>query len=501
MSQVARVPTTRSERRVAVVGAGFGGLAAALRLQAAGIPTTLFEALETPGGRAGVVRTQGFTFDTGPTVITAPSCFEELFAVSGKPLRDLVELRPVEPFYRVQWADGERFDYGGDADALETEIGRLAPDDLDGYRRFLNHSRQVFDAGYPLVAHPFLRITDMLRVAPQLVRLRADRSVYHAVARYVADERLRQVLSFHSLLIGGNPFEASSIYTLIHFLEQSEGVHYVQGGTWRLAHAIADRFVDLGGALALGTPVRRIDVSSDGAHRITTDHDSHRFDAVVSNADVWHTYSALYADDRRAAVVRRRLSRAQWSNSLFLVYFGADRRWPDLAHHTILLADRYRGLLHEIFHGNALPEDFSLYLHAPSVSDSSVAPPGCSAFYALCPVPHLGNASIDWDEQAPRLADRILASLEGILPGLRSHIVVRQVFTPDDFERRLAAPHGAAFSLAPNLLQSAWFRPHNRDPRIPGLYLVGAGTHPGAGLPGVVNSAKATVDTLLGDWS
>lgn len=489
-----------AEPRVAVIGAGLGGLAAALRLQAAGIPTTLFEARDAPGGRAYVYREGGFTFDAGPTVITAPSCLEELFAVSGKSLADFVELIPNHPFYRILWSDGERFDYDGDPERLLAEVRRLAPGDLAGYERFHAYSERVFDAGYRgLVAKPFLRLRDMLEALPALLRLRADRSVYRTVSRFVRDERLRQVLSFHSLLIGGHPFETSAIYTLIHFLERNEGVHFVRGGTGALVNAVARRFTDLGGALHLSTPVRRVHVDGEGRHRVETAGGEAVFEAVVSNADVHHTYARLYGDDPRARRTARRLERMQWSMSLFLVYFGTDRRWDGLAHHTVVLGPRYRELLDEVFHGHALPPDWSLYLHAPTVSDPSLAPEGCECFYVLSPVPHLGNAAIDWEREGPGYADRILASLERVLPGLRRHVVVQRTFTPRDFERELGAWQGSAFSVAPRLRQSAWFRPHNRDPRIPGLYLVGAGTHPGAGVPGVVNSAKATVTTLLQD--
>jgi phytoene desaturase len=489
-----------TDTRVAVVGAGLGGLAAALRLQAAGIQTTLFEARDAPGGRAYVYREGGFTFDAGPTVITAPSCLEELFAVSGKPMSDFIELIPNEPFYRIRWSDGEQFDYSGDAERLLAEVARISKADVEGYERFHRHSERVFDVGYRgLVAQPFLRLRDMVDVLPQLIRLRADRSVYRTVARFVRDERLREVLSFHSLLIGGHPFETSAIYTLIHFLERNEGVFFVRGGTGALVQAIRGRFEDLGGRTLLSTPVQSVRVQSDGRHRVCSDAGEIDFDAVVSNADVHHTYARLYAEEPAARRMHRRLERMEWSMSLFLLYFGVDRRYENLAHHTVVLGPRYRGLLDDVFHGHALPDDFSLYLHAPTVSDPSLAPPGCEGFYVLSPVPHLGHAAIDWEHEAPRYADRILASLESWLPDLRKHVVVQRTFTPVDFERELAAFHGSAFSLAPTLRQSAWFRPHNADRRIPGLYLVGAGTHPGAGVPGVVNSAKATVRTLLED--
>ncbi len=491
----------RDARRVAVVGAGFGGLAAAIRLQAAGVDTVLLEGRDRPGGRAYVYQDAGFTFDAGPTVLTAPECLEELFAIAGRRMADHVELLPVHPFYRIMWTDGDRFDYDGDPGALVAEIARRCPDDLPGYERFHAYSGRVFAAGYEgLVARPFLRFRDMLRVVPALARLRADRPVYRTVARYVRDERLRQALSFHSLLIGGNPFETSSIYTLIHFLERRWGVHFARGGTGALVQALSELFVALGGELRLGCPVRDITVADDGRHLVRTDGRApEAFDAVVSNADVHHTYATLYGSDPRARRTARRLERMDWSMSLFLLYFGTDRRWPDLAHHTVILGARYEALLRDIFHGTAVPQDPSLYLHAPTVTDPSLAPPGCEAFYVLAPVPHLGRAPVDWDAMGPAYADRVLDLLDGVIPGVRRHVVTRRLFTPRDFERQLAARHGAAFSLAPSLLQSAWFRPHNRDPRIPGLYLVGAGTHPGAGVPGVVNSAKATVTTLLED--
>lgn len=506
-----------SEPRVAVVGAGLGGLAAAMRLQAAGCATTLYEARDEPGGRAYVFRDAGFTFDAGPTVITAPSCLAELFEATGQRLEDAIELIPNTPFYRIQWEDGVCFDYFGDAERLAAEIDRLAPGERAGYERFLRYSQRVHAVGYHgLVATPFHRPSRMLATLPELVRLRADRSVYSAVARFVRDERLRQVLSFHSLLIGGHPFETSAIYTLIHALEREEGVFFVRGGTGSLVRAMRDRFEKIGGTVRLSTPVERIRVGgAEGGragsgpsragrphgpiHRVSTATDTAEFDAVVSNADVHHTYARLYAEEPAARRRTRRLERMDWSMSLFLIYFGTNRRYPGLAHHTVLLAPRYRALLDEIFHGSVLPDDLSLYLHAPTTTDPSLAPPDHECFYVLAPVPHLGHAPIDWDTVGPAFADRILAHLERFLPDLRRHVVTRRLFTPRDFERELAAHHGAAFSVAPTLTQSAWFRPHNKDTAIPGLYLVGAGTHPGAGVPGVINSAKATARLVLED--
>ncbi len=487
-----------SERRAAVIGSGFGGLAVAIRLAAAGLRTTVFEARDRPGGRAYVYQDGGFTFDGGPTVITAPPCLEELFAIAGRRLADRVELIPVDPFYRLLWSDGDRFDYTGDADRMIAQIRRRSPEDVDGYRRFVAYSRAVFDKGYTeLAAAPFLRFRDMVAVAPELIRLRADRSVYGAVARFIRDEHLRQALSFHALLVGGNPFETSAIYTLIHYLERKWGVFFPRGGTGALVAALVRLLEELGGELRLGTPVERIEVTAGGRHLITADRTAEPVDLVVSNADLHHTYGALYRGVPGADRMRRKVERLDWSMSLFVLYFGTDRTYAgDVVHHTVLFGPRYRELLDDIFHGHALPRDFSLYLHAPTVTDPSLAPPGCGAFYVLAPVPHLGNAPLDWDALADGYGDRILEALEIVLPDLRRHVVVRRALTPQGFATELRSHLGSAFSCAPQLGQSAWFRPHNRDPRIPGLYLVGAGTHPGAGVPGVINSAAATARVI-----
>lgn len=487
--------------RVAVIGSGFGGLAVAIRLQAAGIDTVLFEARDKPGGRAYVYTEQGYTFDAGPTVITAPQCLDELFDLAGKRRQDYVEFLPVSPFYRLLWQDGTCIDYAGGTALLE-QIRTLFPGDAEGYSRFVEYSRRVFDKGFTELAHvPFLRFADMLKVAPSLGRLRADRSVYQTVSRFVKNEKLREALSFHSLLVGGNPFETSSIYTLIHYLERNWGVYFPRGGTGALVQALVKLYRELGGELRLSCPVDsiRVDRGARVVHRVSSRAASHEpFDLVVSNSDLHHTYSRLYAGEPQAQKTTRKLERSEWSMSLFVLYFGTNRAY-DLAHHTVVFGPRYEGLLREVFHGQSLPEDFSLYLHAPSVTDPSLAPPGGASFYVLSPVPHLGNAALDWDSLAESYSERILASLERLMPDLRRHVVVKRCFTPQGFERELFAYHGSAFSVAPKLTQSAWFRPHNRDPKIPGLYLVGAGTHPGAGVPGVVSSAKATASLILAD--
>ena len=496
---------TAPHLRAAVIGSGFGGLAAAIRLQSMGFQTVCYEAQDQPGGRASVYEDGGYIFDAGPTVITAPHCLEELFELSGRRMADYVRLLPVTPLYRLQWTDGVAFDYVADEEGLIEQVRRVNPADVDGYRRFADYSRQVFQKGYEeLGAVPFLNFTDMLRAAPHLARLRADRSVYATVSRFVKDEHLRQAFSFHPLLVGGNPLEASAIYTLIHWIERKWGVFFPEGGTGALVRGLVRLFEDLGGRLRLDSPVDRVTLEATGT---ATKHVVHAaggppeaFDAVVSNADVHHTYAKLYRGVHGASRRQRRLERMDWSMSLFVLYFGTNRRYPNLAHHTILFASRFRGLLQDIFHGHRLPHDFSLYLHAPTITDPGMAPAGGESFYVLSPVPHLGNAAIDWEAVATPYADAILTSLEPYLPGVREAIVTRRHFTPADFAGRFSAYHGSAFSVAPTLTQSAYFRPHNRDPDIPGLYLVGAGTHPGAGVPGVVNSAKATCDTIAVDF-
>lgn len=493
--------------RVAVIGSGFGGLAAAIRLATAGVDVTVFESRDLPGGRAYVYREGGYTFDAGPTVITAPHCIEELFTGAGRSLSDYVELLPVLPFYRLFWtSDGVTFDYDGDGERMRDQIRALRPDDAEGYQRFVAYSKRVFEAGYVDLAHtPFPRFSDMLRVAPKLAALRADRSVYKTVAKFVKDEHVREALSFHSLLVGGNPYETSSIYTLIHYLERKWGVFFPRGGTGTLVAAMTQLLAELGGELRLSTAVTRVKLTQrDGRiqHLVTSAAQPNEpFDVVVSNSDLLHTYAALYGEEPNAKPMAKRVAKMDWSMSLFVLYFGTNRDYAgQIAHHTVIFGPRYRGLLDDIFHGHALPEDFSLYLHAPHVTDPSLAPPGGGTFYVLSPVPHLGNAPLDWSAIGTSYGDRILAALEQLLPDLRQHVVVRRHFTPEDFRDQLAAYHGSAFSVAPTLLQSAYFRPHNKDHRIPGLYIVGAGTHPGAGVPGVINGAKATVSQIARDY-
>lgn len=489
-------------RKVAVIGSGFGGLALAIRLQSAGIDTTLIEKRDKPGGRAYVWHDQGFTFDAGPTVITDPSCLEELFELSGRRLADYVELMPVAPFYRLMWEDGAVFDYSNDDAQLFEQLARKSPSDVEGYKRFLAYSENVFREGYVKLGHEaFLDFRSMIEAAPQLLRYEAYRSVYAMVARYIEDPQLREAFSFHTLLVGGNPFKTSSIYALIHALEKKWGVWFPRGGTHALVTGMLKLFTDLGGQLRIGSGVGTIKADGERVTGVATDDGwSAAFDAVASNGDIVHTYRDLLGHHPRGRKMGASLERKRFSPSLFVTYFGLKRQHPDIKHHTILFGPRYKELLDDIYSHGVVAEDFSLYLHHPTATDPAMAPEGCSAFYVLSPVPHLGKAPLDWESFAPKYADRILTYLEKrLIPGLRDDLVTMRTFTPQNFATELNAHLGSAFSLEPLLWQSAWFRTHNRDDVLSNLYFVGAGTHPGAGVPGVVGSAKATAKLMIAD--
>ena len=486
----------------AVIGSGFGGLALAIRLQSAGIQTTLIEQRDKPGGRAYVFEDKGFIFDAGPTVITDPSCLEELWELSGRKLSDYVELMPVTPFYRLMWENGYVFDYSNDDKTLFEQIEAKNPKDVAGYKRFLNYSENVFREGYEKLGHEaFLDFGTMMKAAPQLMRYEAFRSVYAMVSRYIEDPQLREAFSFHSLLVGGNPFKTSAIYALIHALEKKWGVWFPRGGTGSLIRGMVKLFEDLGGTVMMGNGVKAIRAEGATVTGVTTaDGWSGEFDAVASNGDIVHTYKDLLADHPRGKQAAAMMKWKSFSPSLFVVYFGLKREHPDIKHHTIVFGNRYRALLDDIYKNGVVADDFSLYLHHPTATDPAMAPPGCSAFYVLSPVPHMGKYKGEWEVEGKLYADRILDTLEAtMIPGLRDDLVTMRTFTPKDFSVELNAHLGSAFSLEPVLWQSAFFRTHNRDDVLKNLYFVGAGTHPGAGIPGVVGSAKATAKLMIAD--
>jgi len=480
------------ERQAIVIGSGFGGLAAAIRLGARGYRVTILERLEQAGGRAAVFRQDGFTFDAGPTIITAPFLFEELWQLCGRSLADDVTLCSLDQFYRIIFDDGGHFDCLADDQAMLDEVRRVAPQDLTGYRRFLRHSEEIYRIGFEqLGAVPFNNLADMARTAPDLLRLGGLRSVYGLVSRFVKHPKLRFALSFHPLFVGGNPFATSSVYCLISFLERRWGVHFAMGGTGALVKGMVTLIEGQGGRLRTGAEVTEITTAGNRATGVRlASGETLVADIVVSNADAAWTYSKLLAKAPRKRWSDAKLARANYSMSLFVWYFGTRRRYEAVPHHTILLGPRYQPLIEDIFKHKRLAKDFSLYLHRPTATDPSLAPEGCDAFYVLSPVPHL-DSGVDWASQAEPYRQAIQQRLqETLLPDLGHQIVSSKIFTPQDFQDRLLSVKGAAFGLEPVLTQSAWFRPHNRSEDVEGLYLVGAGTHPGAGVPGVLSSAR-----------
>jgi len=484
--------------RVVVIGGGFGGMAAALRARAKGHDVTLLDRCPRLGGRAQVFEKEGFRHDAGPTVLTAPFLFDELFALFGKATADYVKIVPLPLWYRFRFDDGDTFDYGGGIEQTLAEIERIHPPDAAGYRALLEQSKKIYDVGFTKLADaPFHGFLFMLRQVPHLLRLGAYRTVWQMVSRCIKHDKIRQAFSIQPLLVGGNPFDTTSIYGLIHFLERAHGVHFAMGGTGALVDGLGQLMREQGIEVRLNTTVTSIEVDS-GLVRAVRTADGERIEAdhLVSNADPVHLYNALLPRTASKLSARLKARYSEQSMGLFVLYFGSARQYPDVAHHTIWMGPRYRELLNDIFHRKVLAKDFSIYLHRPTATDPSFAPQGCDSFYALVPVPNL-TAGIDWAVEGPRLRDRVVAALGAtILPGLAQAIRADFFMTPEDFATRYLSPAGAGFSIAPHFRQSAWFRFHNRGEGPRNLYLTGAGSHPGAGLPGVLCSAKV-VDRLL----
>jgi phytoene desaturase len=491
--------------RIIVIGSGFGGLGAAIRLQTRGHDVVVLDKRDKPGGRAYVYEQDGFKFDGGPTVITAPFMIDELFTNAGRKAEDYVQMVPVSPFYRIFFPDGTHFDYSDDLPAMVRQIRALNPDDVDGYLEFVRRAEKIFDKGFTELAdQAFLKPWDMIKIIPDMIKLESHRTVYGFVSKFVQNEKLRQVLTFHPLLVGGNPFQTTSIYTLINYLERKWGVWFAKGGTGALVSGMVRLFEELGGTIQLNTEVAEITTSAGRATGVRMrDGSELHADAVVCNGEVAFAYQHLLPAALRKKYTDRKLARMRYSMSLVVIYFGTDRLYrgqdgPPLAHHDIILGPRYKPLLNDIFNKKTLADDFSLYLHMPTLTDPSLAPPGCEAFYVLSPVPHLGSGT-DWRAAAKPYRDRIMGFLEErYLPNLSQHIVSEHMITPLHFEQDLNSYQGSAFSVEPILTQSAWFRPHNQSEELPNLYFVGAGTHPGAGLPGVLSSAKI-VDDLISE--
>ena len=496
-----QIRKTDSKAPVAlVIGSGFGGLAAAVRLCAKGWRVEVLEKLDAPGGRARVIHVDGYTFDAGPTIITVPFLLEELWALAGRKMSDDVELRLLDPFYRVRFADGDHFDYSGDPERMRAEVLRIDPTAGPGYTAFMAEADLCYELGFEaLGCQAFDSIGDLLKAVPSMARMKGWRSLHAMVATHLKHPKLRQAMSLQSLLIGGNPFSVTCVYSLINALERRYGVHWAMGGTGALVNGLVDLIEGMGGSLRTGAEVRRIEVIDGRACGVTlATGETLPADIVVCNADTAWTYKNLIDSQHRKVWTNAKVESGKYSMSLFVWYFGTNKRFDDVPHHMMLLGPRYEALLKDIFKNHHLADDFSLYLHRPTATEPAMAPAGCDTFYVLAPVPHLESGT-DWAAHAEPYRAAIAKVLdETVLPNLREHLTVSFVTTPQDFQDNLLSYRGAAFGLEPILLQSAWFRPHNRSEDLKNLFMVGASTHPGAGIPGVLMSAKA-LETVLPD--
>ncbi len=487
-------------KKIIVIGSGFGGLGAAIRLAARGYDIEIFEKRDKPGGRAYVYEINGFKFDAGPTVITAPFLFNELFELAGKKAEDYFTLKPLDPFYRIFNHNGTYFDYNSNTEFTLSQIDKFNPDDKQGYLDFIKTTKAIFQKGFvELADKPFTNFSDMMKIAPDLIKLKSYKTVYSYVSSFIKDDFLRQCFSFHPLLVGGNPFDTTSIYALIHYLEREWGIHYATGGTGSIVNAMVKLFEELGGKIHYNSEIKEISIKNRKVTGIKLNDGTFiPADSVVSNADVAFTYRNMIDSRFRKKYTDRKIENMRYSMSLFVIYFGTKKRYNNLnlAHHNIILGRRYKELLEDIFKNKHLAEDFSLYLHMPTRTDSSIAPEGCEGFYVLSPVPHL-QSKTNWNKEAKPYRDKIIKFLEeNYLPDLQENIIAEHYIDPLHFENTLNSYLGSAFSVEPILSQSAWFRPHNKSEEFENLYFVGAGTHPGAGLPGVLSSAKI-VDKLI----
>ncbi len=500
LDQTSNSALARSTSDVLVIGAGFGGIAAALRMRAKGYSVTLVDRLSEIGGRAQVFYKGGFKHDAGPTVITAPFLFDELYELFGEKRSDHLVFKPLDPWYRFYFHCGETFDYRATIEDTQEEIRRLHPPDVAGYDNLLGASKAIFEIGFEkLAAQPFTRLFTMLAQVPSLIKLGSYKTVAGMVRHHIKHPLLRQAFSIHPLLVGGNPFSTTSIYTLIHYLERRWGVHFCMGGTGKLVSELHRLMERAGVRVCTNTDIAEILIEkgrATGARCL--DGTIFGADRVICNADP----PTVYGEMLPRSVARRKRplpeSLNRYSMGLYVLFFGTRKIYPDMAHHTIWMGPRFKDLLTDIFDRKILSNDFSLYIHRPTATDPSFAPDGCDSFYVLCPVPNL-LGEIDWQEKGPWLRSRIIEALDAtIMPDLKSTVTDDFWMTPEDFKSDYRSMHGAGFSIAPIFSQSAWFRYHNRDPHIPNLYFSTAGAHPGAGIPGVLCSAKV-VENLINE--
>lgn len=489
--------------RTVVIGSGFGGLAIANRLQAAGASVTLLEKRPEVGGRAYQFKEKGYTFDMGPSLITAPDLIADVFASAGQQYEDYLDLIPLDPYYRIYFHDGSYFDYSGDADAMKAQMQRFNGEDALRYDAFMQAIEPIYNEVITnkLGAQPFDTVGSMLKFTPRALQLKAFLPVSRYVNRFFKDFRHRFIFSFHPLFIGGHPFRVPSIYLMIPYLEKKDGVWFTTGGMYSVVDSMKRLFIEQGGTLQTNAEVREISIDEGTVHGVRTQDDYYPADAVVSNADFAHTYKHLIDAKWRKKWSDTAIDKMKYSMSCFLLYLGVKKQYPQLVHHTLILSERYKELVDDIFDGNPLPKDFSMYLHAPTKTDPGMAPEGCESMYVLIPVSNL-KSGVDWETVKDEYTDRVLTFLEKWgLDGLRDNLEVLKIFTPNDFESELNAYQGNAFAIEPKLTQTAYFRPHNRSEDVNGLYFVGAGTHPGAGVPGVLLSAEATASCVIDDYN
>ena len=488
-------------KKVVIIGAGFGGLALGIRLRAVGLDVTILDKQAYPGGQAQPLRQGGYRFDMGPSLLTAPELVEELFEIAGRDRRAYLSWEKLDPFYRVYFWDGSYIDYTDDAEHMKAQLSRFSDHDARAYAAFMERSRAFYQAVIEEgLGRRLFTLRELLRFLPKALRLEALRSAYGLAAKFFKDERSRFIFSFHPLFIGGDPFRAPAVYQMIPYLEKAGGVWYVRGGMYGLAQGLAQLFTDIGGQLLLRTEARRIHTRGGRVVAVQTDNGDIPADVVVSNADFFHTYFMLLDKEALPTLARWRLRQYQYGMSAFLIYAGLSRTYPEtLPHHTIVLGPRYRGLVGDIFRRKVLPEDFSLYVHAPTRTDGSWAPPGGESLYILSPVSNL-QSGISWADMAPRYQEAILTSLQQrLLDGLQGKIHTLSIYTPEDFLRERNCTWGSPWGIEPRLTQTANLRPPNKSYWIKDLYLVGTNTHPGAGVPGVILSAAATAQAILQD--
>ena len=486
-------------KKVIVVGSGFGGLASAIRLKAKGYDVTLVEKHPDLGGRARVFKKGNFIFDGGPTVITAPYLFEELFALFNKKISDYVNIVPLDLWYRFVFHDGKTFDYSGNKKSMEKEIKKFSDKDFKGYNELVNFTEKIFNKGFvDLSDKPFNNLSFMIKQVPALLNLKSYKSVYKLVSNYISNEKLRRVFSMHPLLVGGNPFTTTSIYTLILFLEKKWGIHYSMGGTGNVVKALEKLMKEEGIKVLKDAEVTEIISNNKSVNAVKINNSKViNCDYIVCNSDPPNVYKNLIkSKNNYNFLFKQKMKRMDYSMGLFVYYFGSKKQYKNVAHHSIYFGKSYEKHLDKIFEKKILSEDISFYLHRPSATDPNMAPNGQDAFYVLVPVPN-NLSNINWSNEGEKFKNLVLDKMDkSVLPGIKGNVVSDFYLTPDYFEKDLATLHGSGFSIQPKFSQSAYFRFHNQSEIFNNLYFVGAGTHPGAGIPGVISSAKV-LDKIL----